>query len=67
MIELRVNGQAHTLPQPSSLADLVAALGQAPERVATAVNGEFVARGQRGQRLLGHGDVVTCFQAIVGG
>jgi len=65
--EVLVNGQAHTLRAPRTLAELITELGHAPDSVATALNGEFVARGQRGERVLLNGDRVTCFQAITGG
>ncbi len=55
------------LPAGSSLADLVAAAGHAPEAVATAIGGDFVPRGQRAGRALAAGDAVLLFQPIVGG
>jgi len=65
--EVLVNGQVHTLVTARTLAELIGELGHAPEGVATALNGEFVARGQRAERVLRDGDRVTCFQAITGG
>lgn len=65
--EVLVNGQVHTLATARTLAELIGELGHAPEGVATALNGEFVARGQRAERVLRDGDRVTCFQAITGG
>jgi sulfur carrier protein len=62
-----VNGDPCTLPDGSTLSELLASLAQAPEAVATAVNGEFVARPQRDSRVLQPGDDITCFQPIVGG
>ncbi len=62
-----VNGQPHRIPAGTALADLLAAIGLAPDAVATAVNGDFVARGLRSTRRLRDGDQVTCFEAIVGG
>ena len=58
-----------TLPCPDglTLAALLTAQGVQPEAVATAVNGEFVARDQRASQLLCAGDTVLTFQAIVGG
>ena len=67
LLDVVVNGQARTLAAFSTLADLVGELGHAPEGIATALNGEFVARGQRCERVLCDGDQVSCFQAIVGG
>ena len=62
-----VNGQAHTLRASSTLADLIGQLGHAPDSIATALNGEFVARSQRDARVVRDGDRVTCFQTITGG
>ena len=50
----------------TTLAALVASLGHAPAAVSTAVNGDFVPRGQR-ERPLAVSDVVLLFQPIVGG
>ena len=66
-LDVSVNGQTHTLAASDTLADLIGRLGHAPESVATALNGEFIARGERSARVLRHGDTVTCFQAITGG
>lgn len=62
-----VNDQVYTLLADSTLADLITQLGLATDRIATALNGEFVARDLRDGRHLCDGDKVTCFQAIVGG
>ena len=66
-LTIHVNGEPRQLPAGSTLADLIAALGAAPEAQATAVNGEFVPRGLRNSRTLSEGDQVLCFQPIVGG
>ena len=66
-LDVCVNGQEHTLPAFSTLADLVDRLGHAPESIATAVNGAFVARHQRTAHVLCFGDQVSCFEPIVGG
>ena len=65
--EVFVNGQARRLKPGARLDELVAELGYAPHAVATAVNGEFVARGQRRECVLRDGEHVSCFQPIVGG
>lgn len=65
--QITVNGEPRTLPQEATLADLVAALGQAPQSLATAVNGEFVPRGARAALQLRDGDAVFTFQPITGG
>ncbi|MBP7453300.1 MAG: sulfur carrier protein ThiS [Ottowia sp.] len=66
-ITVQLDGQPRGVAGGSSLADLVAELGHAPEAVSTAVNGDFVARGQRAARVLAQDDVVLLFQPIVGG
>ncbi len=66
-LDVTVNGTTHTVPACGTLADLIDQLGHAAESIATALNGQFVARGQRHERTLCDGDKVTCFQAIVGG
>jgi sulfur carrier protein len=66
-LEVSVNGQAHALAASITLADLIVRLGHVPDGIATALNGEFVARSERHQHFLHDGDQVTCFQAIVGG
>ena len=64
---LRFNGQPHALTKPLSLSELLAQQGIASDSVATAVNGQFVLRGQRAGTTLRAGDEVLTFQAIVGG
>lgn len=64
---LYFNGQPLPLPGPLSLSDLLAQHAIAADTVATAVNGRFVRREQRGATPLHHGDEVITFQAIVGG
>ena len=58
-----------TLPCPEglTLAALLDAHQLDATQVATAVNGEFVPRGQREDTVLQPGDTVLTFQAIVGG
>ena len=65
--QITVNGQPHALRPSSTLADLISELEHASDRIATAVNGAFVARSQRPLHVLCDGDQVSCFQAIVGG
>ncbi|TAK76450.1 MAG: thiamine biosynthesis protein ThiS [Aquabacterium sp.] len=69
-ISVLVNGEACELPVGTDLAQLVgrlAARGVCADSLATAVNGEFVARGLRTGHTLLDGDRVQCFQPIVGG
>ena len=64
---IRLDGAPHALPRDTSLAALVDQLGHAQASVGTAVNGSFVARAQRQERVLNPGDDVLLFQPIVGG
>ena len=66
-LQVTVNGEPRTLEDSATLADLVAALGQAPQALATAVNGEFVPRSARANVQLRDGDAVFTFQPIQGG
>ena len=67
LITVQLGEQPQTLPRGSSLADLVTALGHAPNAITTAVNGQFVARGVRAAHVLRPDDAVLLFQPIVGG
>jgi sulfur carrier protein len=67
MTTITLNGEARQLQDGATLADLIAALDQAPQALATAVNGEFVPRDTRAQRQLRDGDAVFTFQPITGG
>ena len=66
-LHITLNGEARTVADGETLADLVAALGQPPQSLATAVNGEFVARAARATTQLREGDAVFTFQPITGG
>jgi sulfur carrier protein len=66
-LRITVNGETHTVREDTSLAELLVRLGHTHNSLATAVNGDFVPRSSRAQRLLLDGDAVTCFQPIVGG
>ena len=66
-ITIQLDGQPHALAAGTMLAQLLAALGHDELAVSTAVNGEFVARGQRAARVLLEADQVLLFQPIVGG
>ncbi len=67
MISISVNGESREVADGSSLADLVALLVDSPQALATAVNGDFVARDLRAAHLLKPGDQVFTFQPITGG
>lgn len=62
-----LDGQPFSVTEGSTVADLISALGHAPDAVGTAVNGYFVARSQRASHVLRVQDAVVLFQPIVGG
>jgi len=66
-LQITVNGEARTVHESATLADLVSALGQPPLALATAVNGDFVPRAVRASVQLRDGDAVFTFQPITGG
>jgi len=66
-IDIALDGAARGITAGTTLAGLVAELGHRPHEVATAVNGRFIARGQREELLLKGGDSVLFFQPISGG
>jgi sulfur carrier protein len=65
--QITLNGEPRQVDAAATLADLVAALGQPPQSLATAINGEFVPREARAARPLRDGDAVFTFQPITGG
>ena len=66
-LHITVNGQPRAIDAATTLADLVAALGEPPASLATAVNGDFVPRTARANLQLRDGDAVFTFQPITGG
>jgi sulfur carrier protein len=66
-LHITVNGEPRSIDATTTLADLVAALGEPPASLATAVNGDFVPRGARATVQLRDGDAVFTFQPITGG
>ena len=61
-----VNGKALTT-EASTLAELIRELGHAPEAVATAANGLFVAISARGAAGISGGDAIEIVSAREGG
>ena len=64
---ITLNGEPRSVDPSATLADLVEALGQPPQALATAVNGEFGPRAARATVQLREGDAVFTFQPITGG
>ncbi len=66
-ITITLNGVVREVAPGQTLADLIAALAAPAPSLATAVNGEFVARDTRGDCQLRDGDAIFTFQPITGG
>lgn len=66
MMRIEVNGAARTVTA-TTLADLLAELGMADARVATAVNGSFVPATLRQSRAIVAGDRVEILSPMQGG
>lgn len=67
MIEVMLNGEPRTLPQATVLADALEQWGYRCERIAVAINGEFVARGEYAQRLINARDELDVVAPVQGG
>jgi sulfur carrier protein len=65
-IKLMLNGEAHTTPA-RTISELLSEAGYGDERVATALNGEFVAETRRGRTPLREGDRVEIVSPRQGG
>lgn len=64
---VHLDGSPCTLPEDSTLADLLALRGLTADAVATAVNQRFVPRTARAATVLRDGDQITTFEPITGG
>lgn len=67
MIEVILNGEARALPQATTVSNALREWGYQCERIAVAINGEFVARGDYAQRLLDERDLVDVVAPMQGG
>lgn len=65
-MQVLINQQAHTLPEPATVADAIAAL-QAVPPYAVAVNRQFVPRPQHAQHALHDGDQIEVIRPVTGG
>lgn len=66
-LKLFVNGEAQTLTQPCSVADLLDALEMSGRRVAIAVNRNVVIRSRYAAAKLADGDRIEILEAVGGG
>lgn len=66
-MQITVNGEIRELPEGSSVADLLQALGMTERRVAVEVNREIIPRSLHPRHPLQAGDRIELVQAIGGG
>ncbi|HEX5033457.1 MAG TPA: sulfur carrier protein ThiS [bacterium] len=67
MIQIRLNGEPHSLSEQTSLADLLRQLQVNPLKVAVAKNLEVVLRSELPRTQMEEGDEIEIFQAVGGG
>lgn len=67
MLNLSLNGESTQCPLDCSLTEVIAAAGFNGEKVAVAVNGEFVPRSHYGATLLSEGDCIDIVKPVGGG
>lgn len=67
MIELLINGDPRTFPNPLTLAQLVESLELGGKRIAIERNGEIVPRSQHADTVLVSGDRLEIVVAVGGG
>ncbi len=68
-MKIWLNGKPHDLAGggAATLAGLLAEIGLAEAKVATAVNGAFVPRSHRAETAIGEGDAVEVLSPMEGG
>ena len=66
-MHVMVNDESRTLPDGSTVADLVATLGLGPRRVAVEVNRTIVPRATYGDTVLHDGDTIEVIHFVGGG
>ena len=67
MLKLSLNGEPATLSPMSYLSDLLEQEGYQSQKIAVAINGEFVPRSQYLETPINDGDNVDVIQAVGGG
>ncbi len=66
-MDVTINGEPQRLPEPLTLAALLASRGMAGKRVAVERNGEIVPRSLHAETRLATGDVIEIVVAVGGG
>lgn len=67
MLNLTINGEARTLSEPVTVAELVECLGYDGRRVAVEVNQEVIPRSRHAEQRLASGDTVEIVTLVGGG
>jgi thiazole synthase len=67
MLNVTINGEARTIPDSTSVAELLEQFGYDRRRIAVEVNCEVVARANHDQRRLASGDAVEIVNLVGGG
>lgn len=67
MLKLSLNGDKINLAENQSLSILLEQHGYQSQKIAVAINGEFVPRSQYDSTLIAEGDEVDVIQAVGGG
>lgn len=67
MIQIRLNGQEHSIPEGLTVLGLLESLGLNPERVAVELDLEILRRAEWPHRVLGPGARVEIVQFVGGG
>src|SRR5262245_37769204 len=67
MIDITLNGEPNTLPQPMSIQQLIERIGLDPRKVAVEVNREVVPKIKHSERRLQPGDAVEIVTLVGGG
>jgi len=67
MIEIKLNGQVHQIPESRDLAGLLADFQINSQKVAVARNLEVIPRSELEQTYLKNGDEIEIFHAVGGG
>jgi thiamine biosynthesis protein ThiS len=66
-IHLTVNGEPRTVPEPATVADLLARLGLDPRMVVVELNRKIIRRDDVGSAPLQNGDTVELVHFVGGG
>src|SRR5437762_2273415 len=67
MIDITLNGEPNTLPQPLSIRELIELKGLDPRKIAVEVNREVVPKARHGEHRLQAGDAVEIVTLVGGG